>query len=84
MRRQLRAKGVITDVVQRTNYWFGGIKDRIRKLIPNEIANDESKIASEIKKAHLHSRVGSVWSLNSIASKTVAINKRRGKVEVKT
>jgi hypothetical protein len=45
MRRQLRAKGGITDVVQRTNYLFGGIKDRIRKLIPNEIANVASKAA---------------------------------------
>ena len=45
MRRQLRAKGGITDVVQRTNYLFGGIKDRIRKLIPNEIANVAVKAA---------------------------------------
>ena len=45
MRRQLRAKGGITDVVQRTNYLFGGIKDRIRKLIPNEIADVAVKAA---------------------------------------
>jgi hypothetical protein len=45
MRRQLRAKGGITDVVPRTNYLFGGIKDRIRKLIPNELASVASKAA---------------------------------------
>jgi hypothetical protein len=45
MRRQLRAKGGITDVVQRTNYLFGGIKKRIRKLIPNEIADVAVKAA---------------------------------------
>ena len=45
MRRQLRANGGITNVVPRTNYLFGGIKDRIRKLIPNEIANVAVKAA---------------------------------------
>ena len=45
MRRQLRGKGGITNVTPRTNYFLGGIKDRIRKLIPNEIANVASKAA---------------------------------------
>ena len=45
MPRQLRNKGGITSVVPRTNYLFGGIKDRIRKIIPNEIASVASKAA---------------------------------------
>jgi len=45
MPRQLRNKGGITSVVPRTNYLFGGIKDRIRKLIPNELASVASKAA---------------------------------------
>jgi hypothetical protein len=45
MRRQLRGKGGITNVTPRTNYFLGGIKDRIRKLIPNELANVASKAA---------------------------------------
>ncbi len=45
MPRQLRNKGGITNVVPRTNYLFGGIKDRIRKLIPNELASVASKAA---------------------------------------
>ena len=45
MSRQLRGKGGITNVTPRTNYFLGGIKDRIRKLIPNEIANVASKAA---------------------------------------
>jgi hypothetical protein len=45
MPRQLRGKGGITNVVPRTNYIFGGIKDRIRKLIPNELADVAVKAA---------------------------------------
>jgi hypothetical protein len=45
MRRQLRGKGGITNVTPRTNYFLGGIKDRIRKIIPNELANVASKAA---------------------------------------
>jgi len=45
MPRQLRNKGGITSVVPRTNYLFGGIKRRIRKLIPNELANVAVKAA---------------------------------------
>ena len=45
MPRQLRNKGGITNVVPRTNYLFGGIKDRIRKLIPNELADVAVKAA---------------------------------------
>jgi hypothetical protein len=45
MPRQLRNKGGITNVTPRTNYFLGGIKDRIRKLIPNEIANVAVKAA---------------------------------------
>jgi hypothetical protein len=45
MPRQLRNKGGITNVTPRTNYFLGGIKDRIRKLIPNELASVASKAA---------------------------------------
>jgi hypothetical protein len=46
MPRQLRNKGGITNVVPRENYGLGSkIKDRIRKLIPNEIASVASKAA---------------------------------------
>jgi hypothetical protein len=45
MPRQLRDKGGIASVVPRTNYIFGGIKDRIRKLIPNELADIAVKAA---------------------------------------
>jgi hypothetical protein len=45
MPRQLRNKGGITNVVPRTNYLFGGIKKRIRKLIPNELADVAVKAA---------------------------------------
>ena len=45
MPRQLRNKGGITNVVPRTNYIFGGIKKRIRKLIPNELADIAVKAA---------------------------------------
>ena len=45
MPRQLRSKGGITSVVPRTNYLFGGIKRRIRKLIPNELASVAVKAA---------------------------------------
>ena len=45
MPRQLRNKGGITNVVPRTNYLFGGIKKRIRKLIPNELADIAVKAA---------------------------------------
>ena len=45
MPRQLRGKGGITNVVPRTNYLFGGIKKRIRKLIPNELADVAVKAA---------------------------------------
>ena len=45
MPRQLRNKGGITSVVPRTNYLFGGIKDRVRKLIPNELASVAVKAA---------------------------------------
>ena len=43
--RQLRNKGGITSVVPRTNYLLGGIKKRIRKLIPNELADVAVKAA---------------------------------------
>ena len=36
MPRQLRNKGGIMNVVPRTNYLIGGIKRRVRKLIPKE------------------------------------------------
>jgi len=45
MPRQLRNKGGITNVVPREGFIFGGITKRIRKLIPNEIANFASKAA---------------------------------------
>ena len=45
MPRQLRNKGGITSVVPRTNYLLGGIKKRIRKLIPNELADVAVKAA---------------------------------------
>jgi len=45
MPRQLRGKGGITNVTPRTNFFLGGIKDRIRKLIPNEIADVATKVA---------------------------------------
>ena len=45
MPRQLRGKGGITNITPRTNYLFGGIKKRIRKIIPNELANIASKAA---------------------------------------
>ena len=46
MPRQLRNKGGITNVVPREKYGLGSkIKDRIRKLIPNEIANIAVKAA---------------------------------------
>ena len=45
MPRQLRGKGGITNVVPRTNYLLGGIKRRIRKLIPNELADVAVKAA---------------------------------------
>ena len=54
MRRQLRANGGITNVVPRTNYLFGGIKDRIRKLIPNEIANVAVKAAPFVAVLVMH------------------------------
>ncbi len=45
MPRQLRKKGGITNVVPRENYLLGGIKRRIRKLIPNELADVAVKAA---------------------------------------
>ena len=46
MPRQLRNKGGITSVVPREKYGLGSkIKDRIRKLIPNELASVASKAA---------------------------------------
>jgi hypothetical protein len=45
MPRQLRNKGGITNVTPRTNYFLGGIKRRIRKLIPNELADVAVKAA---------------------------------------
>jgi len=45
IRRQLRKNGGIMNTVPRTGFFLGGIKDRIRKLIPNEIANVASKAA---------------------------------------
>jgi len=45
IRRQLRKNGGIMNTVPRTGYFLGGIKDRIRKLIPNEIANIAVKAA---------------------------------------
>ena len=46
MRRQLRAKGGIMNVAPREKFGLGSkIKDRLRKLIPNEIANIAVKAA---------------------------------------
>ena len=45
MPRQLRRSGGITNAVPRTNYFLGGIKRRIRKLIPNELASIAVKAA---------------------------------------
>ena len=46
MRRQLRANGGITNVTPRKKFGLGSsIKDRFRKLIPNEIANVAVKAA---------------------------------------
>ena len=45
MRRQLRAQGGIMSVEPRTGFLFGGIKKRIRKLIPNELADVAVKAA---------------------------------------
>ena len=46
MRRQLRAKGGIMNVAPREKFGLGSkIKERIRKLIPNEIANIAVKAA---------------------------------------
>ena len=46
MRRQLRAKGGIMNVAPREKFGLGSkIKERIRKLIPNEIASVASKAA---------------------------------------
>ena len=45
MPRQLRNKGGITNVTPRTNYFLGGIKKRLRKLIPNELASVAVKAA---------------------------------------
>ena len=45
IRRQLRKNGGIMNTVPRQGYFLGGIKDRIRKLIPNEIANIAVKAA---------------------------------------
>ena len=46
MRRQLRAKGGIMNAVPRQNYGIGSwVKERIRKLIPNELADIAVKAA---------------------------------------
>ena len=45
MPRQLRNKGGITNVTPRTNYFLGGIKKRLRKLIPNELSSIAVKAA---------------------------------------
>ena len=46
MRRQLRGKGGITNVTPRKKYGLGSdLKDRIRKLIPNELASVAVKAA---------------------------------------
>ena len=45
MPRQLRGKGGITNVTPRTNFLLGGIKRRIRKLIPNELVSVAVKAA---------------------------------------
>ena len=39
IRRQLRAQGGITNTVPREGFFLGGIKKRLRKLIPNELAD---------------------------------------------
>ncbi len=46
IRRQLRKNGGIINAVPRQNYgWGSKIKDRFRKLIPNELANVATKAA---------------------------------------
>ena len=45
MPRQLRSQGGITNAVPRTGYFLGGIKKRLRKLIPNELASIAVKAA---------------------------------------
>ena len=45
MRRQLRAQGGIMSVEPRTGFFLGGIKKRIRKIIPNELADVAVKAA---------------------------------------
>ena len=46
MRRQLRAKGGIMNVAPREKFGLGSsIKKRLRKLIPNEVANVATKVA---------------------------------------
>ena len=45
MPRQLRNKGGITNVTPRTNFVLGGIKRRLRKLIPNELSSIAVKAA---------------------------------------
>ena len=45
IRRQLRAQGGITNTVPREGFFLGGIKKRLRKLIPNELANFAVKAA---------------------------------------
>jgi len=46
MRRQLRAKGGIMNAVPRQNYGIGSwVKERVRKLIPNELADVAVKAA---------------------------------------
>ena len=52
IRRQLRKNGGIMNTVPRTGYFLGGIKDRIRKLIPNEIANVAAKAAPFVAPFH--------------------------------
>ena len=45
IRRQLRAQGGITNVTPREGFFLGGLKKRIRKLIPNELASVASAAA---------------------------------------
>ena len=45
IRRQLRAQGGITNTVPREGFFLGGIKKRLRKLIPNELADIAVKAA---------------------------------------
>ena len=45
MPRQLRSNGGISSITPRTNYFLGGIKKRIRKLIPKELASVAVKAA---------------------------------------